>query len=93
MTPTVGWDAFRITILDEGGDIWLWEVLADAENFFPDEAADQRLVRAETLISELCAEGFAYVVDGVTSARLSDTETRTVIASGRWRTFPPGSAR
>jgi catechol 2,3-dioxygenase-like lactoylglutathione lyase family enzyme len=86
--PATGWDALRTTILDEGGPVWLWEVRADVENFFPDAAPAECVTIAERLLRELVGDGWAYM-DGAKGERLLEAELETQIREGAWRTFPP----
>jgi hypothetical protein len=88
-----GWNAFRDTLLDEGGDVWLWEVLGETENFFPDITPTERVALAERFIREVCAAGLAFIADGQTGRHLAAEESEKVVASGRWRTFPPAPER
>jgi hypothetical protein len=89
VTEATGWEAFRVTTLDEGGDVWLWEILSDAENFFPEASAAERLAVAERLIRELCSDGSAYIAEGESGRPLAEEDVEQVIAGGRWRSFPP----
>jgi hypothetical protein len=84
------WDGFRLTLLDEGGSAepWLWEVLADAQNFFPDSSHESQVEVAERLIRELIDDGWASLAwpDGTP---VLPGATDTEVMQGRWRKFPP----
>lgn len=90
MARADGWEGFRLTLLDEGGsdELWLWEVLADAPNFFGDSSRKEQLAAAERLIRELLDGGWAFLAwpDGT---RVSSVEAESEITRGRWREFPP----
>lgn len=80
------WEAYWLTTLDEGGHIWLWELVGDANNFFPDASREQRVAMAERAARKLLDEGWAHLI-GSDGAALDDAET--VLRAGAWRTSPP----